>query len=162
MIYFKDLNAYDKLLICNGCKPGWMPDWINADLIFECDCNQHDVDYFAGGLEADRLEADKRFFESMKASIKKSKLGWSKKWLLRRAAKAYYKLVRQFGDDTFSYRSKRNSEGKIVSYKLTSCFSLPSYSPEVDYRFNPGREFGNKKTVKFNNRWYLETEYKPN
>ena len=158
MIYYKDLNGYDKLLIVNGCKPEWMPKWVQVDLIFGCSCNQHDVDYFAGGLEADRLEADKKFLESMKNRIKQSKLCCFKKWLLKRAANSYYKLVRKFGDSTFEYRHRKTEDGKLVSYQLQSALSLPSYSPQIDYRLKTE----GVKIVKHNNRWYLQSEMKPN
>jgi len=162
MILYSDLNGYDQLLICNGCKPEWFPDWVNADLIFGCACGQHDVDYFAGGLESDRKEADEKFYKKMQLLIKESKLGWFKKWLLRRAAKAYYKLVKKFGDSTFSYRHRKTSDGSLVSYKLTSSFSLPSYCQQADYRFYKNGKFEDKKLERHNNRWYLKTELKPN
>lgn len=152
---FSDLNGYDRLLIVNGCKPEWLPDWIHADMIFRDACNQHDVDYFAGGCEKNRKEADENFLKKMKDIIKSKKYGWWKRWKMNRVAKAYYKLVRQFGDTVFQYRYKL-VDGKKEAMILTKK-DLPSYSPQVDYRFIDGCYKG-IIAVRRNSRWYLKGE----
>lgn len=151
----KDLNAYDRLLIINGCKPEWFPDVINVDFIFNCDCNQHDIEYWQGGSEQERKESDKRFLKNMKSRINDSKLGWFKKWTMRRIANSYYKLVRKFGNGTFQYRYQKFSD-KIVPMIL-DVMDLPSYSTQLDYRFISG-EFNNVQVKQIGNRWYLEKE----
>ena len=151
----EDLNGYDRLLIVNGCKPEWMPKWINADLIFKPACTQHDIDYFAGGCEQDKKEADRIFLNSMIALVTAQNFNWFKRWWYTRAAHTYYKLVSKWGDSTFEYRYKK-SGNKNIPFRLEK-YDLPSYSIQADYRFLGG-DFKGIKIKRVNERWYLASE----
>lgn len=153
MPILKDLNKYDKLLICNGCGPdSFKGKFKGVDFIFLEDCNQHDVDYWAGGQEPERLAADKRFYESMKKRIKEGNYGAFKRFIYYFMARNYYKLVRKFGGSFFEYRSRLIGGEKTAMILNTK--DLPSYSPQVDYSFIDGRHKG-LKYRSFNGRWEL-------
>ena len=77
-------NAYDKLCICNGCRPESLskviPDALEKilaplfDLIFFLACSNHDIVYLIGGVEKDRKKADKYFKFQMNKALAKSSL----------------------------------------------------------------------------------------
>lgn len=74
------VNAYDKLCICNGCRPSWLTKVISKtldeilspffDLIFIDACSVHDILYRIGGTESDRKRADKYFKYLMNLALK--------------------------------------------------------------------------------------------
>lgn len=73
-------NAYDRLVICNGCRPKWLTDILPKkldailapffDLIFKKACGNHDIVYFVGGTESDRKRGDKYFRYEMNQALK--------------------------------------------------------------------------------------------
>lgn len=154
-IRIEDLNGYDKFLIINGCKPEWMPKWINADLVFKEACAQHDIDYFAGGCDLDRKKADKKFFEHMSNLIKEKKFNWFKRWWYIRASVVYYNLVSEYGHKSFEYRYRKKGNENIP-FTLEK-YDLPSYSPQADYRFTVGA-FKNIRIKVIKDRWCLASE----
>jgi len=155
LIDIKELNAYDRLLIINGCKPEWMPKWIDADLIFKSACEKHDILYWAGGCGSMKKKIDDIFLADMLSLIKEKKFNWFKRWIYNRAAKAYYRLVREWGDSTFQFRF-RIVNGKTVGFALTAK-DLPSYSPQVDFRFLRGC-YKDIPYTRRDNRFYLSGE----
>ena len=101
MLKYTDLTQSQKDSLTNGCgsKGGWFKP---PNFIFTASCNQHDFYYWRGGVEADRLIADDKFYEFMKQDAK------SCGNLLIKAvhlfiAWFYYRMVRHFGKDSFSY-----------------------------------------------------------
>lgn len=152
MILISDLNQYDrKTVSTNGCSPASFPFSIN--LIFECDCNLHDLQYWQGGSEEDRKTSDKEFLRNMLNSIKESNLGIIKKLALKTVAYKYYWLVKKLGKKYFEYRTK----------KLDSKYYLPSFLKHADYRFING-EYKHIPIIrvttesKEKKRWFLKSE----
>ena len=103
MLRYKDLNSYQKKLICNGCgvKGGWIKP---PDFLFHASCNHHDFRYWRGCTEADRKNADDSFYKWMKVDVSESK--WYLKPYYHFLAWTYYKAVRLFGKKYFNYSDK--------------------------------------------------------
>lgn len=154
MTELKDLNKYDKLLICNGCGPdGFKGKFKGVDFIFKDDCNQHDVDYWSGGHEEQRKEADERFYANMKKRIKEGDYGVFKRFIYYFMARNYYKLVRKLGNRFFEYRSRRVGEKEVPM--ILNAKDLPSYSSQIDYRFTGSGIYNKTKYRSLNGRWEL-------
>lgn len=84
----------------NGCggKGGWLnpPDWI-----FTASCWHHDFNYWLGGDEQARREADWQFYKAMLADT--AAASWWKRPWYRMVAWSYYRAVRWFAKGFFNY-----------------------------------------------------------
>ncbi len=104
-IRFKDLTtnlkgALMEIGVLNGCggKGHWLapPSWI-----FIASCYHHDFNYWLGGDERARKEADWQFYQAM--LIDASKASWWKRPWYKLMAWSYYRAVRWFAKDYFNY-----------------------------------------------------------
>ena len=100
-----DLSPQQRYKLCNGCgsKGGPVPV---PDFIWKDACDQHDLDYWVGGNELDRLAADRALLQSILLSSFTAETAWAR---TRRkvAAHAYYWAVRAFGARSFHYGKPR-------------------------------------------------------
>ena len=145
--FISRMNEYDKLVICNGCRPEWLSDVIPDKLekviapyfdeIFKNACNIHDLKYFIGGTKRDKKEADKDFYIAMKLSIKRNSHWYSRLWF-RYKAWQYYRLVRKYGNSAFNFKTP-----------IDSIRQFPSFYP---YKYQKVRDL-NIHTIWVNNRW---------
>lgn len=91
----------------NGCggKGAWLnpPDWL-----FEASCDHHDFNYWLGGDEAARKEADWQFYQAMLADA--AAASWWKRPWYKMVAWSYYKAVRYFASSFFHYGPERTLE----------------------------------------------------
>ena len=143
-----NLNEYDKLVICNGCRPSYISEHLptaleNAlepyfDEIFKKACDNHDICYYFGGDEKQRKRCDKRFYKAMKKSIKQKSHWYSRLWFYYKAWQ-YYRLVRRFGKASFNNPAKQ---------------LLPSQIPYLDDKI---RKDGVECTWR-KNRWWTQKE----
>ena len=148
------LNEYDKLVICNGCRPSWLskriPDKLEEalkpyfDEIFKEACNEHDICYFSGGDEKCFKECNKKFYKAMKKSIKRNSHWYSRLWFYYKAWE-YYKLVSKFGKPCFHWNSGNG---------LTRLF--PSQSPVLNQKMRA--EKIECVWMDNENRWYTRKE----
>lgn len=101
---FRDLNASERKLLCNGCggKGSWIdpPDWL-----FKASCDWHDFEYWRGGNEADRLAADRGFLTAMLEDAATASW-WRRPFAVLRAW-IYYRAVRWFARPYFHYGAQR-------------------------------------------------------
>jgi len=105
-------NDYDKLYICNGCRPSWLsehiPDKLEKalapyfDEIFKQACDEHDICYYIGNTKKDFKKCNKQFYKRMKQSIKRNG-NWYSRWWFYYKAWQYYKLVSKFGKSSFYF-----------------------------------------------------------
>ena len=108
MLKYRDLTPEQKDKICNGC--GGKGGFINPpEFLFHASCNKHDSLYSIGGSEEDREEADKTFYKLMKLDISKEPNRF-KRYYYSAWAYTYYKAVRKFGYEFFSYGPKHTLE----------------------------------------------------
>jgi len=97
------MRAIDELNGCGG-KGHWLdpPEWL-----FTASCDHHDFNYWLGGDEQARLEADWQFYQAM--LIDASKASWWKRPWYKLMAWAYYKAVRWFAKDYFHYADEERT-----------------------------------------------------
>ncbi len=101
---WKHLDEKQRSAIANGC--GGKGGWVKApNFRFYGSCNHHDFNYWLGGDEKDRCNADDQFYSAMGFDVKR--LPWYRRPLARLAAWTYYKCVRGFGEDYFHYGPER-------------------------------------------------------
>lgn len=106
-ISIKELTEYQKKAICNGCGANNVflnpPDWIFTD-----SCDQHDLDYWIGCTEQDRIEADNIFYKSMleAAKIKSNFITYG---YYKFIAWIYYNCVRKFASKYFYYGASKRT-----------------------------------------------------
>jgi hypothetical protein len=98
------LSPEGKAEICNGCGPkGYgllVPDTIYG-LCITAICDIHDFMFSVGVDEEDRLEANRVFRNNLLRYIDgKTKYNWLK-WLRRRRAMKYCKMVDEFSGPAF-------------------------------------------------------------
>lgn len=111
MIKYADLTLAQKAFICNGC--GGKGGVINPpEFLFNASCNHHDFNYWVGGSEADRLRADKGFYDAMKIDIKLA--SWYLKPHYYLWAYTYYKSVRLIGKKFFNYLDKPKEMSDLI------------------------------------------------
>ena len=67
---FEELTDYQKNFVSNGCGAKGSITPPRAEF-FKAACDQHDLDYFLGYREKDRLKADLRLRSNMRKLIKK-------------------------------------------------------------------------------------------
>lgn len=92
----------------NGCggKGSYVPV---PDFIFEASCDHHDFNYWLGGTEEDRAEADRQFYEAMLRDADSQGSWYTRAWY-RWWAYVYYKAVRHFASSFFNYGDERTLE----------------------------------------------------
>jgi len=147
-------NEYDRLVICNGCRPSWLSDKIPDKLervlapyfdeIFKEACNKHDICYYIGGDLKQFKKCNKAFYKAMKKSIRRNSHWYSRLWFYYKAWQ-YYKLVQKWGKSSFYFNSG-SGLNRI----------LPSYQP---YKSTELRELGVESIWKYN-RWWTRAEAK--
>lgn len=97
----RNLNGPERATLTNGC--GGKGGWLNPpDFMYTASCNHHDFNYWLGGTEADRLEADRKFYEAMKRDV--ARLPWYRRPFYYGIAWMYYRAVRLCGKRFFHYR----------------------------------------------------------
>lgn len=97
---WRNWNALERSVITNGCggKGGLLDP---PEYLFTASCGQHDANYWLGGSDAQRLEADRQFLDAM---LKDADLApWYSRWWLKGAAWRYYWAVRLMGAKFFNY-----------------------------------------------------------
>lgn len=115
--YWK-LTEEEKAQICNGCgsKGAWYNFLIPSRAFDEC-CHIHDYDYSIGKTEKEKRLADRRFMQNMKRVVRATKNRFLKKWRALKA-KAFYKGVKNFGDEAYwsdkvTYENSKGEEVEI-------------------------------------------------
>ena len=94
---------------CNGCgTSGWkgklVPDTIVGCCVTPA-CNIHDWMYHEGGLEADKVNADKLFRKNMIDIIMASSRWALIKYFGRQRVWLYYRVVKAMGGLYFKYKN---------------------------------------------------------
>lgn len=104
---YRNWTLYERAVICNGCggKGGVFKP---PQYMFTASCDHHDANYWLGGAEKDRQEADEQFYEAMKFDA--SFAPWWQRWWLYGAAWRYYSAVRFWGEKYFNYGKERTWE----------------------------------------------------
>ena len=117
LILVSELTPALRAAICNGCGPHswkfkghtWRSKWFAiATPGGSAACNQHDLDYWIGGTEADRHAADLRMRDTMIAEA--NKRWFLARWLLRSEAHLFYRLVDTEGGTRFRHGPKRTRD----------------------------------------------------
>lgn len=112
-VRFNDLTSEQLYVLkevgeLNGCggKGSYIPipDWI-----FTASCDHHDFNYWIGGTEDDRAEADWQFYQAMLEDANSQTSWWKRGWY-RWWAYVYYKAVRSFSSSYFYYGEERTLE----------------------------------------------------
>lgn len=100
----------------NGCGPGSASGLV-PDFMWEEDCDEHDFDYFVGGSEVDRREADWRFSMRMILRANNRYAWWDpRRFFARMGAWSYYRAVKELGDDlAFCYRPKPLTMARVLA-----------------------------------------------
>jgi hypothetical protein len=107
---FRDLTSEERGLICNGCgsKAGGklLPAWCRT----AC-CDHHDFNYWRGGKEADRLDADQGLYDALwfDASLQP----WWRRPFAKLEAWSYYHALREHGADHFHYAPTRRGRESL-------------------------------------------------
>ena len=108
MVRYRDLNSACRKTLCNGC--GGKGSFVDPpDFCFTASCDHHDFNYALGGLEKDRLKADRQFLKAMKQDTLRL-TGWWRRTMAWLAAHWYYFAVRRFGKPYFTYRPAGSPE----------------------------------------------------
>lgn len=115
---YENLSEAEKKFVCNGCggKGSFIPV---PNFFFEASCQAHDLKYFIGCTEIDRLNADNDFYKAMKRDCKRVR--WYLRILLFPHAWAwiYYKAVRLKGKKFFHFaEQKRTREDLWIAMGL--------------------------------------------
>lgn len=104
---WRNLLPEERRAITNGC--GGKGGWFNPpDYLFTASCDHHDFNYWLGGTQEDRREADEQFYEAMRFDASLAPL-WQRWWLYG-AAWRYYVAVRWFGKKYFHEGRERTWE----------------------------------------------------
>lgn len=86
----------------DGALFDYVPDsFLGVDISLACKI--HDYCYSIGGSEADKIKADKMFYENLKRCVLNDSdliTRTTNLWL----ARVYYKAVRNFGGKSFNYK----------------------------------------------------------
>jgi len=107
-IRFEDLTEDQIKALSNGCGPMGL-GWVVPDLVFDCPCSRHDVDYWVGTTRRDRYNADRRFLKGMLEHARKQK-GWLRRIFYRFMSFRYYAGVRLLGSKCFYFGPPRTRE----------------------------------------------------
>lgn len=97
----------------NGCGPEWMSKYPITDKIrgwlwdwfHEASCDKHDEGYRLGGTEVRREYCDIRFYQAMLNDADKIH-SYFYRFLAKKQAWVFFKLVRKFGSRHFNYHSE--------------------------------------------------------
>lgn len=116
-IAVSDLTPALKAYLCNGCGP---TEWKFRGHTWRSKlfapptpggsaaCNQHDLDYWVGGTQADKDAADARLRDSMIALA--NQRWFLARWVLRQEARLFYDLVQREGHQYFFYGPQRTRD----------------------------------------------------
>ncbi len=100
----------------NGCggKGGWLnsPEWL-----FTASCDHHDFNYWLGGDEQARKEADWQFYQAMLFDA--SKASWWKRPWYYLMAWSYYRAVRWFAGSYFNHTDVERTIEDLQALLLT-------------------------------------------
>jgi len=107
---FRHLTQKELGFISNGCgsKGGWIKV---PNFIFKASCDHHDINYWIGGTESDRIKADWQFYEAMIEDA--NSYGWYCRFWYRWWAWVYYQAVRRLGYKYFYYGTPRTREDLV-------------------------------------------------
>lgn len=120
-ITLADLTPAVRAALCNGCGPSrwkyaghtWRWKWLalktpGARAI----CDAHDLAYWVGGTDADRLAADERLRTDIIALAQTRWFG--ARWLLEAEAGIFYRFVRDQGAQFFALGPQRTLHDLLV------------------------------------------------
>jgi len=150
------LNAFDKLVICNGARPSWLSHFLGDkidkfmtpyfDLDFQEAANEHDVLYWKGYTKKDKKFADKKFKKQMRQAIKRKGHSFLTRWFFYYKMHQYFLLVSYFGNSAFWWKFNRG---------FTDLPSFQSmFSEEVREKLNGVRCYWHSPEQ----RWYTRAE----
>jgi len=111
-IELEDLTMEQFSAIVNGCGGEGLPQ--PPQFVFEEACARHDLDYWIGATELDRLVADRLFLHRMAAAAWRA--GGLRRIPLLWAAWAYYRAVRAFGGAFFYYGPRKRGKADLVGW----------------------------------------------
>lgn len=100
--FYLDMSEDEKSKYCNGCgaKGAWYNFLIPFQKVFKEPCKIHDVEYAFGNTDEEKCIADRRFSNNLKRVVDSIENKWKKK-ILKKAARVYFKSVRDFGEEAF-------------------------------------------------------------
>lgn len=123
MKVFEELTQYQIELISNGCGAKASCLKPPHSIFFKASCDKHDIGYFQGGSEEDRLECDIKFLQAMLNDCSKVKNRISRyRYILW--SYLYFAAVRTYGFQYFTYRHQRLTLEQVIYYfeKENSCY----------------------------------------
>lgn len=108
---FRNLNSLERGVICNGCggKGGFFRP---PQYRFRASCNHHDFNYWIGGGDVERKEADDQFLAATLEDAGLAESWWRRLWL-RGAAYRYYWAVRAFGGKFFNFKDASETDDQL-------------------------------------------------
>lgn len=115
-----DLSGYELLedsaiavKECNGIGANWMPTWMRVTISTLCPsivlaADIHDLRYYNGGTEADRLRADTEFLTNVELIALDYNI--LRRWIVRSTGQKMYELLRSFGRWAWNYKHPHTEE----------------------------------------------------
>lgn len=115
-----DLSGYELLedsaiavKECNGIGADWMPGWLRVTISTLCPsivlaADIHDLRYYYGGTEADRLKSDAEFLTNVELIAMDYNI--LRRWIVRSTGKKMYELLRSFGGFAWNYKHPHTEE----------------------------------------------------
>lgn len=92
---------------CNGIGADWMPSWMRVTISTLCPsivlaADIHDLRYFYGGNEAERLRSDTEFLTNVELIALDYNI--LRRWLVRSVGQKMYALLRSYGRWAWNYK----------------------------------------------------------
>lgn len=115
-----DLSGYELLedraiafRECNGIGADWMPGWLRLTISTLCPsialaADIHDLRYYYGGTEADRLKSDAEFLTNVELIAMDYNI--LRRWIVRSTGQKMYELLRSFGGFAWNYKHPHTEE----------------------------------------------------